>query len=166
MADTNIVINVGSWQAVGLGGTVLVGAWWIGNHFGSLKEAVRQFGERLTNLEGRVDLAFKSSSPLTLLPKGEKILNESNLKKWIDDRKDHLIDRCKAEGSTSNPYDIQTAAFRIFDEIDFGDFEAELKTAAYNAGVPMNIVRRIGGIYFRDVCLQEHGYDKKSLDEK
>lgn len=164
--DTNIVINISSSKAIGLGAVVIVGSWWIATNFGSLKEAVKNFSERLTNLEGRVDEAFKSSSPISLLPRGKKILEDSGLKEWIDNKKDELIESCKKVGSTANPYDIQVSAFKLFDEIDFGDESDRFKSATYQAGMPMDVFRRIGAIYFRDLCLQQHGHTPESLDEK
>ena len=66
----------------------------------------------------------------------------------------------------ANPYDIQDAAFTLFEEIDFGpELDEKLKIAAYRNGVSMDSLRRIGGIYFRDICLNSLGFDPRDLNQ-
>jgi hypothetical protein len=144
---------------------VVGGAWYAGRKLCALDTKVGLFDTRLTNLEGRVDKAFEGQSPITLLPKGQKILVESGLKQYIDQNRDNLLAECKTANSMANPYDIQTTAFEFFDAMLFDrDFEDRLKTAAFKNGVTIDVVRRVGAIYFRDVCLEKLGFKLEDLD--
>jgi hypothetical protein len=65
----------------------------------------------------------------------------------------------------TNPYDIQEGAFKFFDEFTFEkEIEDSLKLSAYKHGVSMETIRRTGGIYFRDICLNNAGFKVEDLD--
>lgn len=130
-----------------------------------IKPDLKDVRERLSTLEGRFSGAFGAASPISLKPIGKKALEESGFSKWIDDNKNELLAKCRSTNSMSNPYDIQEAAFKFFDQLDFGDFESKLKETAYQYGWSIETMRRIGGIYFRDVCLQAHNFKPEDLDE-
>ncbi len=87
------------------------------------------------------------------------------MKKWIDDRRDELLANCGYKNSMANPYDIQESAFKFLDQIDLGNFENKLKETAFQYGWSIETMRRIGGIYFRDLCLQAHGFKPEDLDQ-
>jgi hypothetical protein len=162
--EQNIVIYIGMWKALTLIAAVVLGAWYAGHRFGEIETKVGGFETRLTNLEGRLDTAFGSKSPIALLPRGEVILNESGLKNYIDERKDDLLNKCKNGNNMSNQYDIQENVFKFFDRYDFGDFEEKLKATAYAYGVGIETIRRVAGIYFRDICLEAYHFTPKDLD--
>lgn len=167
--EQNIVFYIGIYKFLGLIvtaiGGVAVSSWYIGSKLGGVGTKVDNFENRLTNLEGRLDLAFASSSPIALLAKGIIILEKSGLKKYIDDRKDELFAQCCSKNSMNNPYDIQEVAFKFLDQLSFGDFEPMLKAAAFKHGVSIDTIRRIGGIYFRDICLAAKGFKPEDLDK-
>jgi hypothetical protein len=169
MNETNIVINVGIGKLlaiiVSVCGTLIGGSWYISSKLTKVETKVGDFESRLTTLTGRFDLAYSSSSPISLKPKGNEFLENSGLKKYIEDKKDWLLSQCQSEHSMSNQYDIQESAFRFFDNLDFGDFETTLKDFAYKYGWSMETVRRIGGIYFRDICLIKKGLKPEDLDK-
>ncbi len=163
--EQNIVIYIGIWKALGLVAGVVVGAWYAGSRFTKVETKVEGFETRLTGLEGRLDKAFASSSPVALLPKGQVMLEDSGLKKYVDDRKEELLSMCRNKNEMKNAYDIQEAAFQFFDQFNFGDFENELKKSAYRHGVSIETIRRVAGIYFRDICLAAHNFKPEDLDQ-
>ncbi|OHA23889.1 MAG: hypothetical protein A3B11_02005 [Candidatus Taylorbacteria bacterium RIFCSPLOWO2_01_FULL_44_26] len=163
--ETDIIINIGIYKTLGIISTLVVGAWYASHRLTKVETEVNGFDKRLTGLEGRMDGAFSSASPIALLEKGKDILIGSGLKDYIDKNKDILISQCRSKNGMSNPYDIQTASFKFFDEMDFGDFDQKLKEAAYRYGIGMDVVRRIGGIYFRDICLNLYNFRPEDLDK-
>jgi len=92
--EQDIVIIIGMYKSLGIIGTIIAGAWYISHRLTKVETNVSGFDKRLTSLEGRLDNAFSGSSPLSLLPKGEAILEESGLKKHIEDNKDQFIEHC------------------------------------------------------------------------
>lgn len=159
--ETTLVIYIGIYKTLGLVAAVVIGAWYLSGRLAKVETKVENFGTRITGLEGRMDSAFGSASPVALRTAGEKALTDSGLKKWIDDHKVELMTKC---GGMENPYDIQSSAFKLFDTLDFGDFEPKLKEAAFQAGWSVQVMRRIGGIYFRDICLEHKGFKPEDLD--
>ena len=65
----------------------------------------------------------------------------------------------------TNQYDIQTSAFNFFDKLDFGEFESKLKETSFQYGMSLEMLRRIGGIYFRDILLQKYNFKPEDLDK-
>jgi hypothetical protein len=163
--EQNLVIYIGIWKALGIIGAIVTGVWITSKKLSRVETKVDMFETRMTNMEGRLDSAFASASPVKLLPKGETVLNSSGLKKYIDDKKNELLSQCKSKNEMKNQYDIQEATFKLFDQLDFGDFENILKETSYKYGMSIETIRRIGGIYFRDICLEENGFKPEDLDK-
>jgi len=134
---------------------------------GEIKPDLKDIRERFAGLEGKLSGSLGSASPIHLKPKGTTILEKSGLKKYIDDNKTDLLSKCQSKEQMITPYDIQTATFKFFDEMQFEkEFEDKLKTTAYEEGVSLDVVRRVGGIYFRDICLHTLGHKPEDLDQK
>ena len=93
---TNIIINIGIYKMLGLIGTLVLGTWYAFHRLTKVETEVIGFDKRLTNMEGRMDKSFSSASPVALLERGLKILNDSGLKKYIDDNKTYLLDQFKS----------------------------------------------------------------------
>ena len=163
--EQNIVVYIGIYKALGLVATVIGGAWFISRKLTRVETKVDNCENQITNLTGRLDNLYASSSPITLLKKGTTILEDSGLKKYIDEKKEELLSQCKSKSNMDNQYNIQEAAFKFFDQLNFGDFETKLKAAAFKHGVNMETIRRIGGIYFRDICLNDKGFRPEDLDK-
>lgn len=167
--QNDIAIYVGGWDIIslcaGLIIPLLIFAWFISSRLTKVTTIVDNLETRFTNLEGRMDNSFAASSPIALLEKGNKILNNSGLKEYIDKNKDSFLKICKSKKQMNTQYDIQSVAFDFFDEHDFTDYEDKLKKTAYEYGVSIDIMRRISGIYFRDICLREHGFCPEDLDK-
>ncbi|OHA70732.1 MAG: hypothetical protein A3F15_00125 [Candidatus Wildermuthbacteria bacterium RIFCSPHIGHO2_12_FULL_40_12] len=164
--ETNLIIYIGIYKALGLIVSLVAGAWYLSHRLTKVETKVDGFDTRLTNLNGRMDNAFSGTSPLSLLPKGQIIIEDSGLRKYIDENKDKLLSQCKQKSSMTNPYDIQESAFKFFDSLEFeNEFESTLKSSAFKHGVSLDTIRRIGGIYFRDICLNASGFKLEDLDK-
>ena len=140
----------------------------IGHIVSSIKDKIepdlKDVRERFAALEGSLGKTFASASPVKLLARGEQILKESGLKKYIDENQKTLLEQFKSACITKNQYDIQDQSFRFFDELDFGIFDDQIKKTAFDYGMNIATIRRIGGIYFRDIALLEAGFKPEDLD--
>jgi hypothetical protein len=141
-------------------------AWYSGSRFSALDTSVSWIKDSITKLEGRMDNAFASGSPVKLLSKGVEILNESGMKDYIESRKKDLVEKCEFnKKGLTNQYDIQEKSFECFDKLDFGSFNEKLKETSFKYGMSIETIRRIGGIYFRDILLSENGFTPEDLDK-
>ena len=133
----------------------------------SITTDLKDVRERFATFEGKSANLFDQHSPISLTTKGNKILNESGLKKYIDSDKELLIAACGKDRKMKTPYDVQQSAFDFFDEYQFSEeIDNRLKTYAFNEGLSMDAMRRIGAIYFRDICLDKLGFKPEDLDKK
>lgn len=121
--------------------------------------------ERFAALEGRTAGLFDSHSPISLTDKGNEYLQASGLKEYIDSQVDVLIAACSQQGNLATPYDVQSSVFDFFEDFRFPEEEAnKFKTYAFNQGISMDAFKRIGAIYFRDICLEAQGFKAEDLD--
>jgi hypothetical protein len=66
----------------------------------------------------------------------------------------------------SNPYEVQNNAFKAFDDLELSRvFEDKLKVFAYSKGTTMEVMRRVGGIYLRNLCLSDKGMTSEEIDK-
>lgn len=160
----DILINVGTGTALTIIlsalGAVVTGSWFLSQRLTRMETKIDGFDTRLFNLEGRVDSMFASASPVRLLEKGQTVLLDSGIKKYIDNNINIFLEKCAGD----TQYEIQENAFKVFKEFDFGDFEKNIEAAAFNHGTSTDTIRRIGGIYFRDICLERHNFKPEDLD--
>ena len=141
-------------------------AWFASGKFSKIETFMEGLNTRLTNMEGKTAGAFVTKSPIALTDKGGKLLAESGLKEYIDDNKDSLLTSCGVL-SLNNAYDIQNAVFNTFDKITFDiEMDKKLKEYAFSQGVGIDIIRRVGAIYFRDICLEHKKLELKDLDKQ
>ncbi len=159
-----MIINIGWEFFLIIMGTLIGIAWYAGYRFSALDISVKWIKESITKLEGRMDNAFGSASPIKLLPRGIEVLETSGLKKYINNNKQNLITKCDFKKGLVNQYDIQERAFECFDKLNLGTFEQKLKDASYKYGMSLETIKRIGGIYFRDILLSENGFTPEDLD--
>jgi hypothetical protein len=132
----------------------------------NIKPDLKDVRERLATFEGKSAGIYMAQSPISLTGVGQTYLDESGLQKYIDDNKKVLLDQCDHTNTMQTPYDVQEVAFSFFDKHEFPKkVDDALKTYAFNHGVSMDIIRRIAGIYFRDICLREHNFDSAELDK-
>ena len=127
---------------------------------------VKNLQERFFILEGKASGTFMSQSPISLTDKGNMVLKESGIKKYIEYKGDSFPEIvCKS--SELSPYDIQKQVFEYFDEMEIEEpYQKIIKDYAFNHGVSTDVVRRVGAIYFRDICLSHFNIDVKNTATK
>ena len=162
--EQNIIIYIGTWRFLTIVATIVSWTWYTAYRLGKVETKVETLDTSVAALRGRVDDLYAGRSPVRLLSKGAKILEESGLRRWIDENRTALLGQCRKRSAMRNPYDIQTAVFTFFDKIVFPpNLEENLKTCAFQNGIEMNNLRRIGGIYFRDLCMDNAGFELRDL---
>lgn len=131
----------------------------------NIKPDLKDVRERFAALEGKTAGLFEQHSPISLTVKGNEYLKNSSLKEFIDINTDMLIAGCSQKGKMETPYDVQQSVFDFFDSYIMPDeVENKVKTYAFNQGINMDIMRRVGAIYFRDICLDKLGFSREDLD--
>lgn len=132
----------------------------------NIRPDLKDVRERFATLEGKTAGLFQSQSPISLTEAGRRYLAQSGLEEFIDDNIDDLQEQCDHDSTMSTPYDVQQISFEFMDTLSLPDeLEQQVKTFAFNHGVSMDSMRRIGGIYFRDLCLVAHGFKSEDLDK-
>jgi hypothetical protein len=102
--------------------------------------------------ENQINKVFDADSPVALTPAGKVALHASGLKTYIDKHERDLLAQCK-NVSSSDPYEFQTHAFRLFMTLKFNPrFDARLRRFAFASGMSTDLLRRVGAIYFRDLA--------------
>jgi hypothetical protein len=166
-----ITINI-SWEwALGIVGVLLVIAWKGSARFTALETSVDWIKGVLKDLKINTENnasatpVFTARSPLNLTQTGENWLIESGLKKYIDSHPDQFLDVCSSKKG-ANPYEVQKYIFHVFDQVQFESaFDDTLKKFAFHQGTTLDILRRIGAIYLRNVCLENFGMSKEDIDK-
>lgn len=145
-------------------------AWYSNGRFTKLETDMEWIKNLLKNL--KIDFnnkeaeVFVKQSPVELTPKGEKLLEESGLKKYIADNQESFISKCKDTKIINNAYDVQEYIFNLMDNWSFEiNFERKLKKYAYEKGIEIDILRRIAGIYLRNICISKMNLDKQDIDK-
>ena len=164
-----LIIKIDWVYFLGIMGALIGFAWYSGSRFGVLETDMKWVKDRLNdikiNTENQLIGAFARQSPVSLTDIGKRTLDESGLKKWIDDNKDNLLSFCD-EKKTTNPYEVQEHIFKQFDTLKFDDtFGDKLKQFAFDKGFSMSILRRVGAIHFRDVCLENFKMKVEDIDK-
>ena len=175
MSEISIQIN---WiYFLGIMGALIGIAWYSGGRFTKIETDVEWIKKDIDWIKGLLkDLkiitdnknieAFEKGSPIELTSKGEKFLEESGLKKYINDRTEDFILKCKSAKDIYTAYDIQEYVFNLMDEWKFDiEFEKKLKNYSFKEGMELDIMRRIGGIYLRNICLSKMNLDKQDIDK-
>jgi len=156
-----LIIHIGTLETLAIittvAGTLISIAWFASGRLTRVETLVEGLDRRITNIEGNFNGAFTQQSPIALTEKGRMYLEGSGLKEYIDETKDELRRLAVTEpDELETSYDIQNTAFDFFDSVLFDDsFEKVLKQYAYEQGISMNVLRRVAGIYFRDILLKE-----------
>jgi hypothetical protein len=160
-----------SWEwALGIIGTLVLIAWKANGRFTSLETSLEWLADRIKDLKIDIDnvrnQAFRNTSPVALTDKGTLWLKDSGLKKYIDANLSTLKSSCSSKRET-NAYEVQEYVFSLFDKMSFPkETDDKLKQYAYEQGISMEVLRRIGAIYFRDICLVDFKMDIKDIDRK
>ena len=164
-----VIIHIGWEYFLGIVFALLAVAWYSNGRFTALETSMQWVKDTLNELKVTSDNASKpvfiTQSPVNLNPIGESWLIESGLKEYIDKNRDYFLGQCEEE-KDKNPYEVQKHAFKIFDGMSFdSELDDKLKKFAYEKGTSMAIVRRVGGIYLRNLCLEKFGMNKDDIDK-
>ncbi len=131
----------------------------------NVRPDLKEIREKFFAFEGKMNGVFKAHSPISLTTKGIEFLNKSGVKEYIDENLNIFLSLC-ANKKPTNAYDIQKFAFEFFGELKFPqEFEEKLKTYAFEQGEGVDTMRRVGAIYFRDLCLSHNKIDSTELDK-
>jgi hypothetical protein len=170
------VIRINWVYFLGILGSLIAVAWYSSSRFSTIETDIRWLKKLVSEVKKKVDdikiesenentKAFASSSPVKLTPRGDELLKDSGLKEYIDNHRHELTTHCKSK-KCANAYEVQECVFSYFESMKFeGKFDTRLKDFAYKQGLSMDIMRRIGAIYGRDVCLDEFNMDAKDIDK-
>jgi hypothetical protein len=166
-----LTINI-SWEwALGIIGVLLAIAWKGSARFVALETAMEWVKETLKELKTTAENknlpnpAFQNQSPVNLTPVGREWLEESGLKEYIEKNPQKFQDACM-EKKDSNPYEVQKHIFELFDKVQIDSVvEERLKKFAFDKGVSMDILRRIGAIHLRNLCLETFQMDASDIDK-
>ena len=163
-----LVIQISWVYFLGIMGSLILIAWKVNGRFTTLETNYIWIEKILKNIKVSFDneevKAFQSKSPIALTDKGVQLLNKSGIKEYIDSKDSKLIIDCSVKKST-NSYEVQKYIFDLFDNITFdNEFDNKMKKFAFDQGVSTDIIRRIGAIYFRDICLKEFKMQIEDID--
>ncbi len=164
-----LTIHIGWEWFLGIMGSLILIAWYSNGRFTALETSMQWVKDTLNELKISSDNsptpAFGSHSPINLNQLGKEWLVESGLEKYIDSHKDELMKICEEKRGT-NPYEVQKHIFRSFDTLTLEPtLEDKLQKFAFEKGTTMAVIRRIGAIYFRNLCLDSFGMNKKDIDK-
>ena len=142
---------------------------WIGGPFlllvGCLVGWLYNMQGRVSKLEGaREEQLATKKSPVSLTNAGEKMLEESGGKKYLEINKDELI---KEFSDMKNAFDIQEKAKEIIrQKIKESDFE-EIKEYLFKEGKGVDDIELVMGLCLRDIVLEKKSIsvDKVDTDE-
>ena len=108
--------------------------------------------ERVATMEGRMEPYVKRESPLVLTEKGEKVLEKSGAKKYIESNKENLI---KGFEHIDIPLDIQEKAKHVMNEKLRED--NAIKDYVFREGEDMDNLAMVAGIELRDIVFAYKG---------
>ncbi|MCB9810625.1 MAG: hypothetical protein H6779_02125 [Candidatus Nomurabacteria bacterium] len=149
---------------IGLGNFLAIMAivWKGGERIGTIETNIDWLKETVKDIANNQSIAkdnkrlnlIGNASPLRLKPEGERVLEASGMKEYIDSHESELHNKC-GHNCDISAYEIQENVFDMFDGIEFDkDTDKKFKDYAFSKGMNMETIRRIGAIYFRDKCLK------------
>ena len=166
---SSLTITIGWEYFLGIMVALIVVAWYSNGRFTALETSMEWVKELLKEVKLASDNAatpaFAAQSPVNLNALGDTFLLQSGLKEYIDKNKDFFLDECRTKGS-ANPYEVQQYSFKLMDEYKFDEaFYDRIKKFAFDKGTTPAILRRVGGIYLRNVCLDSLGMERDDIDQ-
>lgn len=169
MGSSQILIQVDWIYFLGIIGALIAVAWYSNGRFTKIETSVGWIEKLLQGLKLGIDnkdvRAFETKSPVALTDTGKELLKESGVKKYVDNSLPELFENCEIKKGT-NPYEVQQYIFDLFNAIAFPpEVDKKIKTFAYEKGIGVDIVRRVGAIYFRDICLDKFDMKVGDIDK-
>lgn len=151
-------------------------------HTKPVRDDVRNIRERLPVVETSMEWVKKSieglgkvikkdevapaNSPRKLNERGKKILNESGVKGFVDDKKEELFARIHQHTFT-NPYDAEKCVLEVMQEVPkyYPEVIENMKNGAFRTGADIETVLLVGGFYLRDLIFPELGFSVDDIVE-
>lgn len=128
---------------------------------GELKTDVKKLGGSMDRIIGHLATSdgisadlFAGSSPLQLLEKGIKLLDESGFKEVYKDNKDWFIKEIK-QYKIKTLADVDDASFKIMEKCRNDAKFVNLKEMAFEKGVNLDVLLRVLSIYLRGELAKE-----------
>ena len=129
----------------------------IKDNIDTIKNGQTDIGERLVRIETKLEIDYNSNSPLELTNLGQKKLEESGAKNFIDEHIDKL---CKEKfESIKTDYEVYERANEIIEELwknPTDNFEP-IKRQVYIKGIEKNRFITIVSIALRDAVCEKKG---------
>ena len=125
--------------------------------------------KRLSHLEGeqdaRKDMAafLQTKSPLSYNEKGQKLLEDSRGKDYVDSH----LEEMRTEVKSRNPksaYDVQEMSMGAIKTFAQRDDFVPLKNFIFQQGISLDTLAAVMGIYLRDHILPQFGYSHDDID--
>lgn len=133
--------------------------------FSKIETLLETLDKRLTGIEGKSAGIFQAMSPVSLTALGTKLLEDSFIKSYVDSHLAKLEKLVLESCHSKTAYDIQNSAFNLLAAYEFDtNTEEKLKDFVFQQGVEMNILRRVGAIYLRDILLKKYKLELKDAD--
>lgn len=169
--EEGLIIYIDWKYFLGIMGLFIYAAWYSNGRFTKLEVDMTWVKDILTEMKTGIDNAsgtapaFGPGSPINLKPTGERWLLESGWKQYIESKKPDLMKLCEEKRAT-NPYEVQKHIFKMFDILELDtEFDDKLKKYAYEKGTTTSVLRRVGAIYFRNLCLDTFGMNQDDIDK-
>lgn len=151
-----LIIYINWEYFIGVLGTLIAIAYYGSGRFTRIETSIEWLMDAVRGLkinsENSATKLFDAGSPISLTRSGLRMLRESGLQSYVEAHKDSLITRCK-HGPVSDHYKLQSCAFRLFTDLKLEEhFERHLNEFAFANGITIDLLRRVGAIYFRDLA--------------
>ena len=165
------VKKVGNWiSAILLGNTREVIAR-IDERTNRMLEDLKDIKPKVDDMSPKVDLLWKDklapvSSPRQLNERGNTILEKSGIKEIIEEKKSNLLKIVEEKGD-KNAYDAEATILSVVNNLPTHcpDVVDRLKTGAFNTGAGMSDLLLVGGIYLRNLIIEDLGFKMDDLDK-
>lgn len=163
-----VTINIGWEYFLGIMGSLILIAWYSNGRFMALETSMEWVKKSLDNL-GKVvkkDEVAPANSPRKLNERGNKILNESGIKGFVDKKRTELTAKVR-EHTFTNPYDAEKYILDLMQEAPklYPEEIENMKTGAFRTGADIDTVLLVGGFYLRDLVFPELGFSVDEITE-
>ena len=137
------------------------------NSVNKMADKLGGLAERVSKIEGKLFGVAISTSPISLTPLGQELVQHSGILDVLKPKKDSLMENIKQQ-NLKTAYDIQEFVRHIFttEGLSLGEAELnKLKDYVFSKGVSLNDILYAASIYFRDVALEEFKFKVEDLDK-
>lgn len=179
MNSTEIIIKIDIIYFLGIIGTLVVFALYAGHRIGGVENSIEWVKRELQNIwdtmkgrEAQRSGIEASGSPIQPTEFGWKYLRESGLDKIADEqKKEFLLQTLRSllllDHIDHTDYDVQETARRVMVSLRDDPMMVEVKQYAFNNGLDVDMILRLGGLLLRDNFLgQPHKTAPVSATDK